>query len=153
MIKSISSIVKIEPFSQFRVESFDQTLQSILVFFLVVWATSRWGQSEFLLASQMQMRCHFRWQHNFAFNVPPYYFVWKHFHFTLAINIWFNLIKTGYCVHIIAPCSRNFQNVKLRFTTQEFICDSNLREIDFGMIWISKIAIFTISETLNFEFW
>ena len=28
-----------------------------------------------------------------------------------------------------------------------------LREINFGKIWISIIAIFTILETLNFEFW
>ena len=36
---------------------------------------------------------------------------------------------------------------------QEFNCHPILREINFGKIWISKIAIFTILETLNFEFW
>ena len=29
-------------------------------------------------------------------------------------------------------CSRNFRNVKLRFTLQEFICHSILREINYG---------------------
>ena len=52
-----------------------------------------------------------------------------------------------------ALCSRNFQKVKLRSTIQELIYHSILLEINFGKIWISKIAIFTISETLNFEFW
>ena len=28
-----------------------------------------------------------------------------------------------------------------------------LREINIGKIWMSKIAFFTISEILNFEFW
>ena len=52
-----------------------------------------------------------------------------------------------------ALCSRNFQNVKLRSTIQELIYHSILLEINFGKIWMSKIAIFTISETLNFEIW
>ena len=43
-------------------------------------------------------------------------------------------------------CSRNFQNVKLRPT-------KDLREINFGKIRLSKIAIFTTLETLNFKFW
>ena len=52
-----------------------------------------------------------------------------------------------------APCSRNFQNVELRSTMQELICHSILLDINFGKIWKSKTAIFTISETPNFEFW
>ena len=36
---------------------------------------------------------------------------------------------------------------------QIFIYYSILREINFGKIWISKIAIFTMSEAINFEFW
>ena len=31
-------------------------------------------------------------------------------------------------------CSRNFQNVKLRSTIQEFLCHSIMREIHFGKI-------------------
>ena len=33
-----------------------------------------------------------------------------------------------------ALCSRNFQNVKLRSSLQEFICHSILREINFGKV-------------------
>ena len=36
---------------------------------------------------------------------------------------------------------------------QEINCHPILREINFGIIWASKIAIFTVSETHNFEFW
>ena len=36
---------------------------------------------------------------------------------------------------------------------QEFNCNAVLREINFSKIWISKMAISTILETLNFEFW
>ena len=43
--------------------------------------------------------------------------------------------------------------MKLRSTMQESICHSILCEINFGKIWISKIAIFTISQTLDFAFW
>ena len=52
-----------------------------------------------------------------------------------------------------ALCSRNFQNVKLRPTIQESICHSIWCEINFGMIWVLKIAIFTILETLKIEIW
>ena len=45
-----------------------------------------------------------------------------------------------------ALCSRNFQNVKLRSPIQEFICHWILRENNFGKIWISKTAIFAISD-------
>ena len=44
-------------------------------------------------------------------------------------------------------------NLKLWSTIQELICHSMLREINFGKIWVSKMALFTISETVNFEFW
>ena len=52
-----------------------------------------------------------------------------------------------------ALCSKDFQNVKLSSTIQEYICHSisNLREIDIGKISISKISIFTISVALKFE--
>ena len=44
-------------------------------------------------------------------------------------------------------CSRNFQNVNLKSTLQEFIAHSILHENNFDKISISKIAIFTIIET------
>ena len=50
-------------------------------------------------------------------------------------------------------CSRNFRNVKLRLRVWKFNCHPILREINFGKIWVSKSAFFTILETLNFEFW
>ena len=44
-------------------------------------------------------------------------------------------------------------SILFRFIIQEVLCYSILCEINLGKVWISKIAIFTISETLNFEFW
>ena len=41
-----------------------------------------------------------------------------------------------------APCSRKFENVKLRPTIQESICQSILRKINFGKIRNSQIAFF-----------
>ena len=55
-----------------------------------------------------------------------------------------------------ALCPRNFQNLKLRSTIQEFICHSILSEINFGKFGISKIAIFQFQRlsTLNLgTFW
>ena len=36
---------------------------------------------------------------------------------------------------------------------QEFFCHSNLRDINFGMVIVSKIPIFTVLETQDYEFW
>ena len=53
---------------------------------------------------------------------------------------------------ILALCSKNFQNMNLRSTIQEFVCHLFLREMNFGKIWNSKIAILQFQKfsTLNF---
>ena len=72
---------------------------------------------------------------------------WKNASINFLKNVWKRYFNN------ITLCFRNFYNVKLGATFQEFDWHSILREINFGNIWISKIAIFPIAETLNFEIW